>query len=341
MRKVEIDIHHMHMAWAAASLPLLVLVATLWLMKPVLGWLKRRAILDRPVERSVHRAPVPRGGGLVVVPAVLVAWLALALLAQAPPGTLTIVLAAAALAALSWRDDVAGLPIALRLAAHAVAVAVGLAALPPGVFQGLLPPLADRAAAGLLWLWFLNAYNFMDGIDGITGVETAAIGLGIALVAAARPADGDASMAALALAAGGLGFLRWNWHPAQIFMGDVGSIALGYLGGFLLLALAAHGLWAPAVILPLYYIADAGITMARRALAGERFWEAHRRHFYQRALAPDGDHAAVARIVLAGDLLLLALAVLAASHPWPALAAAAAVVAAMLALMERRPRRLG
>lgn len=326
------------MAWAALLLPLLVLVATLSLMQPLLAWLKRRAILDRPVDRSAHRVPVPRGGGLVVVPSVLVAWLALALLGEAPAGTLTVALAAAALATLSWRDDVAGLPIALRLGAHVVAVAVGLAALPPGVFQGLLPPLADRAAAALVWLWFLNAYNFMDGIDGITGIETAAIGLGLALVAIARPGGADTSVPALALAAGGLGFLRWNWHPAQIFLGDVGSIALGYLGGFLLLAMAAHGLWAPALILPLYYLADAGITMARRALAGERFWEAHRRHFYQRALAPDGDHAAVARIILAGDMLLVALAVLAASHPWPALAAAAVVVAAMLALMERRAR---
>ena len=328
------------MAWGALSLPLLVLVAALWLMKPVLAWLRRRAILDRPVERSSHRVPVPRGGGLVVVPAVLVAWLMLALLGAPPRGTVTIALAAAALAALSWRDDVAGLPITLRLGAHAAAVAVGLAALPPVVFQGLLPPFVDRAAAGLLWLWFLNAYNFMDGIDGITGVETAAIGLGIALVAVTRSAASDASIAALALAAGGLGFLRWNWHPAQIFMGDVGSIALGYLGGFLLLTLAAHGLWAPAIILPLYYIADAGITMAHRALAGERFWEAHRRHFYQRALAPDDDHAAVARIIIAGDMLLVALAILAATHPWPALAAAAVVVAAVLAIMARRARNM-
>src|SRR5215831_18381285 len=128
------------MLWVALSLPLLVLVVTLSLMKPALGWLKRRAILDQPVERSAHRVPVPRGGGLVVVPAVLAAWLALALLGGAPPGTLTIAFAAAALAVLSWRDDVAGLPIALRFAAHAVAVVVGLAALPPGVFQGLLPP---------------------------------------------------------------------------------------------------------------------------------------------------------------------------------------------------------
>ena len=326
------------MAWIAASLPLLVLVGTLLLMRPVLDWLKRRAILDRPVERSAHRVPVPRGGGLVVVPCVLAAWLALALLGEVPAGTVVIALAAAALAALSWRDDVRGLPIALRLAAHAIAVALGLAVVPPTVFQGLLPPLVDRAATALLWLWFLNAYNFMDGIDGITGIETAAIGLGLAVVAArAPPGDGEILLA-LALAAGALGFLRWNWHPAQIFLGDVGSIPLGYLAGFLLLALAARGLWAPALILPLYYLADAGITMARRAVNGERFWEAHRRHFYQRALASDGDHGAVARIVLAGDILLLVLAGLAAAYPWPALAAAAPVVAAMLVLMERRAR---
>jgi UDP-N-acetylmuramyl pentapeptide phosphotransferase/UDP-N-acetylglucosamine-1-phosphate transferase len=250
-----------------------------------------------------------------------------------------IALAAAALAALSWREDVAGVPIALRLAAHAVAVALGLTVLPPTVFQGLLPPVADRAVAALMWLWFLNAYNFMDGIDGITGIETAAIGLGLAVVAAVAPLGGGGeTLLALALAAGGLGFLRWNWHPAQIFLGDVGSIPLGYLAGFLVLALAAGGLWAPALILPLYYLADAGITMARRALNGERFWEPHRRHFYQRALADDGDHGAVARIVLAGDILLMALAALASAHPWPALAAAVPVVAAMLVLMERRAR---
>jgi UDP-N-acetylmuramyl pentapeptide phosphotransferase/UDP-N-acetylglucosamine-1-phosphate transferase len=327
------------MHWIALSLPPLVLVATLWLMQPVLTWLKRRAILDRPVVRSAHRVPVPRGGGLVVVPCVIAAWLALALLGEAPPGTMIIALAAAALAALSWRDDVAGLSIALRLAAHAVAVVLGLTVLPPMVFQGLLPPLADRAAAALIWLWFLNAYNFMDGIDGITGIETAAIGLGLALALALAPRDGGGdSLLALALAAGGLGFLRWNWHPAQVFLGDIGSIPLGYLAGFLLLALAAGGLWAPALILPLYYLADAGITMARRAWRRERFWEAHRRHFYQRALAKDGDHGAVARIVLAGDIVLMALAALAALHPWPALAAAAPVVAAMLVLMERRAR---
>ena len=108
--------------------------------------------------------------------------------------------------------------------------------------------------------------------------------------------------------AAAVGFLRWNWHPARIFLGDVGSVPLGYLLGALLLALAARGLWAPALILPLYYLADASLTLAGRVLRGERFWQAHRQHFYQRALGGRDDHAAVARLVLAGDAALIACA---------------------------------
>ncbi|HEX7969826.1 MAG TPA: glycosyl transferase, partial [Stellaceae bacterium] len=134
-------------------------------------------------------------------------------------------------------------------------------------------------------------------------------------------------------------FLCWNWHPAQIFLGDVGSVALGYLLGWVLLSLAGHGLWAPALILPLYYLADATLTLARRMLRRERFWQAHRQHFYQRALGADGDHGAVARLVLAGDVLLVLLALLALARPWLALLLAGIAAAALLAALEWRSRR--
>ena len=327
--------------WIAAAMPIAVLIATWWLTGRVRLWLERRAILDRPVARSVHSAPVPRGGGVALVPVMLAAWLALALLGHAPSGTVGIVAGAAALALLSWLDDLRGLPIGVRLIGQAVAVIAGLDFLPPGaVFQGLLPPFLDRAAVAVVWLWFVNVYNFMDGIDGITGIETAALGFGTPLAAAfaGLPDDGSAVLA-LSLAAGGLAFLRWNWHPAKIFLGDVGSVPLGYMLGWLLLGLAAQGLWAPALILPLYYLADAALTMAGRMLRRERFWESHRQHFYQRALAPDGDHAAVARWVMLADVALIALAVFAVVRPWLALALAAAVVLVLLLLLERRARR--
>jgi UDP-N-acetylmuramyl pentapeptide phosphotransferase/UDP-N-acetylglucosamine-1-phosphate transferase len=182
----------------------------------------------------------------------------------------------------------------------------------------------------------------MDGIDGITGIETACLGLGAAWVLTLENGfgDGTAYLALTAMAAA-VGFLPWNWHKAGIFLGDVGSVPLGYAMGWLLLLLAAKGYWAQALILPLYYLADATITLVRRMARGERFWQAHKSHFYQRAAARDGDHAAVAVLILAGDLTLLALALLAVFHALAALVLAAAVTCAMLVVLARRAQGAG
>jgi UDP-N-acetylmuramyl pentapeptide phosphotransferase/UDP-N-acetylglucosamine-1-phosphate transferase len=327
--------------WGWAVLPLAVLAGTVWLTGPLLGWLQRRAILDRPVERSSHTVPVPRGGGLVLIPLVLIAWLIFAAAGNAPHGTTVITIVAGCLALLSWFDDLGGLGVGWRLAVHLVAAALGVLFLPGTglVFQGALPPLLDHAVTVLLWVWFLNLYNFMDGIDGITGAETIAIGLGIVLVLSfAGLNTDDASLLALVLAAGALGFLRWNWAPARIFLGDVGSVPLGFITGWLLLAMAARGLWASALILPLYYLADSGWTLMRRILRGERFWEAHRTHFYQRALAPDGEHRLVVRLIAAGNISLVALAGLAIYLPRPALIIAILITAYLLRQLSRRAK---
>jgi len=298
-------------------------------------WLRRRAILDRPGERSSHAAPVPRGAGLAVVAVLAVGWLGLAAWLKLPPETVAVALLALALALLSFVDDLRGLPVAARLAAHFVAALVALALFPRDglVFQGLLPLPLDRAAAALLWVWFVNLYNFMDGIDGITGVETVCIGLGVAIVSLVSGHD----FAALALVpvAVALGFLRFNWQPASVFLGDAGSVPLGYVMGWLLLVLARDGLWAPALILPLYYLADATVTLVRRARRGEALWRAHRDHFYQRAVRGN-DHAAVARLVLAGDAVLAALALLALAQPLIAVGLAVVLSAAMLVAFARR-----
>ena len=306
-----------------------------------------RAVLDAPNDRSSHTRPTPRGGGIGVLAILLPAWLALLALDATPDWRGFLVPAAAfGLALVSWRDDVVGLEALPRLLAHIGAAAIGLAALPGPVFQGLLPAWLDAILAVIAWVWFVNLCNFMDGIDGMAGVETAALGAGaFAVLTAGGVAADILPLQALALGAAALGFLAHNWQPARLFLGDVGSVPLGFLAGYLLLSLAGHGHWLPALILALYYLADATLTLARRALAGEKVWLAHRRHFYQRAVQRGRSHATVAGAVAGADLALMALAALAAAAgpgvtPTGAacLGAAALVVAALLGWMARGQR---
>ena len=311
----------------------------------VLLWLRRRDILDHPNDRSSHDRPTPRGAGLAVIPVILIAWALLGLLGIVPEGLRVggIVAATLALAAVSWRDDRGGLPVLVRLGAQFLAIGLGLFCLPGAgeLFQGLLPPWLDLLATALIWVWFVNLFNFMDGIDGIAGAQAVVLGLGVAAVTFVV---GDQQSGGLylgvALAAAAAGFLPWNWQPARLFLGDVGSVPLGFLTGWLLLALAGHGYWAPAVILPLYYLVDATLTLANRALRLQRVWEAHREHVYQQAVLRGRSHAGVVIRVLAANLVLILLALLAGL--WPAVAAlwvivAFAVVALLIINLLRTP----
>jgi UDP-N-acetylmuramyl pentapeptide phosphotransferase/UDP-N-acetylglucosamine-1-phosphate transferase len=316
------------------TLPLSILAT-----RAVLAWLRQKRILDHPNERSSHSQPTPRGGGLAIAPVVLVAWAVLAATGVAPAALWPVIAGASALLALSWIDDKGGLSARLRLSVHLGVAIIGILALPNErlVFQNLLPLWADRAVAVIGWVWFLNLYNFMDGIDGITSVETASIGSGL-IVLTLITGGSDAPLAAVLVAAA-LGFLVYNWHPAKIFLGDSGSVPLGYVLGWLLLNAAADGHWASALILPACYLADATLTLARRALRGEKIWQAHRQHFYQQALRGGRvRHDQVALLILGGNILLIALAVLALDHPAVALTAAVAAVAALLITLARLGR---
>lgn len=321
----------------------LVAMALSWAgTRQLVAALTRHAILDRPNARSSHAAPVPRGGGIAVIGVVLPAWALIAALSSQRPATMAVVLAGAlGLALLSWSDDRGGLPVWLRLAAQAVTVAVVLTMAPQrfDLFGDALPNWVGLTAIALAWVWFINLFNFMDGIDGIAGGEAASIGIGVAVVAAAAALDWPIAAKGIALAGAAIGFLCWNWHPARIFLGDVGSVPLGYLIGWLLLELAQAGQAMAALILPLYFLADATITLLRRALNRERVWEAHRSHFYQRAVEGGLDHAEVTRRVLLANAVLAAAALLGVFAPsWLALLAAAAVVVVLLGDLARRRR---
>lgn len=268
-----------------AGVALAALVATLVLLRLLLATgLAWRLAVDHPNERSLHARPVPRCGGFGIVPVVVIATL------LAVPGSWLLGGAVLGLALLSWLDDRYGLPIALRFACQTLAVMLLL-----WVARGGLP-LWMVAVALLVWLWMINLYNFMDGADGLAG-SMAAIGFA-ALAIPLWPVMPGIALAAAATSGAALGFLFFNWPPAQIFMGDVGSIPLGFLAGafaFLGWRAGAYALWYPLLVFS-PFIADASVTLVRRALKGEAVWRAHREHFYQRLVQSGFGHERVAPV---------------------------------------------
>lgn len=317
-------------------------------LKPLIVWLKRRAVWDIPNERSSHSEITPRGGGIVVSGGILLGLAAWSLADGG--GAILLAPGMAMLAIISWLDDRrGGLPAGFRLVAQLVAVGFiffMFTLLPPGFYSvthGLVPYGLELVVLFLAWVWFVNLFNFMDGINGITAVEMITVGLGSALVFAVHR-NGAPDFVGLAVAAAGLGFLPWNWGKAKIFLGDVGSVPVGYLLGGLLLFLALEGAWAAALILPMYYWMDATVTLLRRLLRGEKVWQAHRSHFYQQGARRLGSHAAVSLRIAGLNMILIGLA-LASLHSWPvALAALGLAMLASAALCRHfaePPERVG
>jgi UDP-N-acetylmuramyl pentapeptide phosphotransferase/UDP-N-acetylglucosamine-1-phosphate transferase len=295
--------------------------------------------LEKPNERSMHQMPVPTGAGVGIVAAVLALWL---LWHGGVPdhGSLPLLASLAGLGVLSWLDDRYPLSPAVRMAGHALAVGLCLWSLPSDARAlPALPLGVERALEAAAWLWFVNLFNFMDGIDGLAGSEAVAIAVGYLGVLAVADLESPFWGLALILAAATAGYLYWNWHPAKVFMGDAGAIPLGFLLGWLMLDLAVRGHLAAAAILPAYFAADATITLVRRTLAGKPPWRAHREHYYQRAVLGGTPPSAVVARIAAVDLLLVALALLSASRPVPALIAAAVLIALLLAHLESLARK--
>ena len=302
------------------------------------------ALLDVPNERSSHTAPTPRGGGLALVAVVLGGVAVLGLAGMLPPRTSIGILGGGILIALiGWLDDRHSVPALTRLSAHLVAALWalwwlgGLPTLVVGDHAVVLGAFGTALAAGAI-MWAINTTNFMDGIDGLAGGETATVALTAALLLART----DPALAATAAITGGaaLGFLPWNWRPARIFMGDIGSGFLGFMLAVLAVATERAGALPALVWLLLYavFAVDATVTLARRIWRGERWYAAHRSHAYQRAVQAGWSHARVTLIVLLLNVGLGLLAWRVAGRP--ALLGAGLVVAGVVcglayALVER------
>ncbi|MCC7259463.1 MAG: glycosyltransferase family 4 protein [Alphaproteobacteria bacterium] len=320
--------------------PLLAFLLSILLVRVTMAMLEKMALVDVPNARSNHATPVLRGGGMGVVDTILLLLATAPLVFGAKLDTYWTMLGAMLfLALVSFADDRKSLPFQWRLLAQLAAVMVGMLSLDAPLFGGLLPVWLDAPLTVLLWMWFINLTNFMDGIDGISGVEISSVTLGLALIVLLAPLPNSLFVYASVTGAAAAGFLVWNWHPARVFLGDVGSIPLGFITGFLLLKVATLGYPAVALILPAYYLGDATLTLAKRIARRERFWEAHSQHYYQRAVRKGWSHAHVAMVIGALNSLLVVLAALTALgmlDPWIGVAMAAGLVLVVLGVFRKK-----
>jgi UDP-N-acetylmuramyl pentapeptide phosphotransferase/UDP-N-acetylglucosamine-1-phosphate transferase len=325
-----------------AALSALLCFGLIVLLRPML----LRYALAKPNARSSHRVPTPQGGGIAVMAATL-ATSGFGLVTFGAPFTPSLATAFAAvivMAGVGVFDDVRPLAVAPRLLLQALAVAAVIYALPDAL--RILPswPLSlERALLFVGGLWFVNLVNFMDGIDWMTVVEVIPVAGALVVFGGLGSLSPDAVVVALALGGAMVGFAYFNRPAAKLFLGDVGSLPIGLLLGWLLVRLAGSGHLAAALLLPLYYLADATLTLLRRLSRGERIWQAHRTHYYQRATDRGFTVGEIVGLVFIVNLVLAALAlatVLAKSRlvDAAALACGAALVGLLLHRFTRKRR---
>ena len=255
-------------------------------------WILRKQILDIPNQRSSHTNPTPRGGGLVIVIMVLVAILILTIINKTWVQGLALLLAGSLIAQVGWMDDRHSLSAPIRLLQQSIAAAVIL--LGVGYFREITFPILgtlrlDWVGIPVTFIWIVgmtNAYNFMDGIDGIAGGIALVGGIGwtVCSLLIGYTFSSYPLWIAVIISAGSLGFLVLNWAPAKIFMGDVASTFLGFSFAVLpLLAMKLQGKAATVGAVFMWaFLLDTLITLILRAIRHEKVLSAHRSHFYQR-----------------------------------------------------------
>lgn len=283
-------------------------------------WSLRRRIFDIPNERSSHTEPTPRGGGLIIVAVCLLLFLIYCLIFQINfywsyfAGAIIVAL-------ISWLDDLFSISSLWRFLCHSLAAILVVWSL--GFWDSVYVPFAGTISFGQIgqvitffWIvWMINAYNFMDGIDGIAGAQAFTAGIGWVLVGFILGIE-HAGFYGGVIAFSSLGFLLHNWHPAKIFMGDVGSAFLGYTFAVLpLIALKETDkekflLPVIAVTLVLLFVFDSLITLFKRILKREKIWQAHREHIYQRLVIRGFSHRFVTSVYAVFSIIILILLIL-------------------------------
>jgi UDP-N-acetylmuramyl pentapeptide phosphotransferase/UDP-N-acetylglucosamine-1-phosphate transferase len=318
----------------ASPLPLIAMASaitaltSLVLVRLVIPVARSRGMLDQPGRRQSHSVPTPTGGGLGLVAAcVLVSLLLHAAGAVPDAWARAIVPGMILLAVTGWIDDSRSLSQLLRLAVQLV-VSFGLLAFL--VLAGQVFNPAGLLLGGITLVWVMNMYNFMDGSHGMAGFEGLFVGV-VTGVIFLVDAEFALAAAAFLVAAACLGFLPWNFPAPRVFMGDSGSVPLGFaLGGLLLLGVLRDALVPAVAAMALsVFLVDSTLTLIRRVIRGERWYTAHRKHVYQRLIAEGWPHSRVLLLYQAINITIVVPAIVLATmypqHAWP--------IAGLLALL--------
>jgi UDP-N-acetylmuramyl pentapeptide phosphotransferase/UDP-N-acetylglucosamine-1-phosphate transferase len=331
-----LDTWAVHFGMAAAAA--LICAALIVLLRPFLV----RYALARPNARSSHKKPTPQGGGIAVIAAITIVVAATMVvfprLFDDPRRLASALAAVLGLAIVGVTDDIRPLEVLPRLILQAAAVAVILATLPVELrVLPVLPWWLERAGLLIGGIWFVNLVNFMDGIDWMTVAEVVPITAALAAFGLMGALPPGATVVSFALCGAMLSFAPFNQPVARLFLGDVGSLPIGLAIGWLLVLLAGSGHLTAALLLPLYYLTDATLTLVRRLAKRESILQAHRSHFYQRAIERGLTVYQVVGGVFLVNIALIALAtatLLVPSHVFHA--TALAMGCALTALLLRR-----
>ena len=263
------------------------------------SFLEKKKIYDIPNERSSHLKPVPTGGGWIINLCILGIIFFLD-----PYDKIPAIIAISGLALISWKNDIKNINIGVRLIFQIFFISIYFTYLYNSGFYKETH-LIHILFIILIFTWFINIFNFMDGIDGISAVMSITICIGIIFAYLANNSEYFPSFEILIISICSA-FLYWNWKPAKIFLGDVGSIVLGFICVLSLYWLFLDGnTWHWVLSLPMYYVLDTTLTLLNRFISGKKIWKAHKEHYYQKAVQSGMSHSQVVKLIIALQILII------------------------------------
>ena len=290
---------------------LLLFALSFWANQLVIKLFSKKKQFIIPAQHDLHTIPTPWGGGIAVISVILLSWFGLSFyITNSWDSTYNVYLVITIIVAIvSLLDDLKNISVSVRFIIYATCCIFTVFVLPSdnNIISNKIPWLLDRIISAISLTWFVNLYNFMDGMDGMTAIETISICLGLLLVNSLLPNSIiPYDLFAIIILGAILGFLPFNWHPAKIFIGDVGAVTLGYIIGLLLIIMAFNGYAYISFILPAYYLVDSTFTLFRRLMRKQSIFIRHSDFFFRLAINYGGlNQTTVNYFVIVNNMIII------------------------------------